>query len=152
MKEIFRPVVGYEGRYEVSNLGNIKRVSRFVYRPTDKHNTYELVAEILMSPKTSKTGYKVVKLVDDRGNRRDWLVHRLVAFAFIDKPSDKDYVNHKNGIKDDNRAENLEWCSIRENNIHAYKTGLKRRFHAGQFVKGVPVRLQKYIRSTNETQ
>jgi transposase len=79
-----------------------------------------------MNPTPMECGYLRVKLICDDGVRRAFLVHRLVALTYIPKVEGKNYVNHKNGIKTDNRVENLEWCTSTENQIHAYETGLKR--------------------------
>jgi hypothetical protein len=85
---------------QVSNLGNIK---------SDKK-----IRCFLLS------GYKRVQIFN-----KQYYVHRLVAQAFVPNPENKPCVNHINGNKLDNRAENLEWCTYSENNAHAYKTGLK---------------------------
>ena len=147
--EIWKPIKGYKGRYEVSNMGNIKRLARIVKRPTCKREPTQSVEEIVMCIRTTQHGYKTVKLVNAQGERKDILVHRLVAAAFIPKPVGKDYINHKDGNKINNCVDNLEWVSIKENNQHAYDTGLKRKQHAGQFVKGVKGPMQYILRSTN---
>jgi len=76
----------------------------------------------------SKAGYFRVELWHD-GFGRKRLIHRLVAAAFVPNPEGKPQVNHKDGDKLNNRAENLEWVTQSENQIHAYKTGLQKGFH-----------------------
>ena len=72
---------------------------------------------------TNNCGYKVVNL-RIRGKSTLYLVHRLVAFKYVDIQSDRPYVNHKDGNKANNHSANLEWCSHSENVQHAYDTGL----------------------------
>ena len=108
MEEIWRDIEGYEGIYQVSNLGRVKSLTR----------------NIFLKLQRDKKGYCVCKLSNGK-NRKEAKGHRLVAQAFIPNPENKRQVNHINGIKTDNRVENLEWCTSQENNIHAVKTGLK---------------------------
>ena len=99
--EIWKDIPNYEGLYQVSNLGDIK--SLYNYR---KYS--------ILTPRL-KRGYYTVGLRKN-GIRKWHLVHRLVASAFIMNPDNLPQVNHKNEIKTDNRAENLEWCSVSYNN------------------------------------
>lgn len=110
--EIWKPIVGYEGRYEVSNLGNVRSLNynnTKVHRILSKSNQWWWYLCISLSNLTKKTV----------------LVHRVVAQAFIENPYNKPQVNHINWIKTDNRVENLEWCTARHNSIHAYKMWLR---------------------------
>ncbi len=114
MLEEWRPVVGYEGRYEVSNLGGIKRIcsGQGVKRP-------------ILSPTIAKIGYRVVVL--SQGNiatRKRLYVHRLVARAFLGESPPGKVVNHIDSNKLNNHPSNLEYITQSENCKHAQKLGL----------------------------
>jgi hypothetical protein len=119
--EIFKDIIGYEGIYQISNLGNIKSLERLV---NNHSNFKKRLKEKILKKNISKTGYYVVDLKNNC-NRKTLKVHRLIAIHFIENKLNKCFINHINGIKTDNRIENLEWCTIKENNFHAQKTGLK---------------------------
>ena len=111
MEEQWKPIAGYEGLYEVSNLGRVKSIARLVPYPNGKgHNYPERIRRI----NTDRAGYKYVDLWKD-GKGRSAKVHRLVAQTFIPNPSHLPEVNHINEDKTDNRAENLEWCTAEYN-------------------------------------
>lgn len=107
MNEQWEDIEDYEGVYQVSNKGNVRNVK--FDRP--------------LSLIDHHTGYTKVNLYKNNKSRQ-YSVHRLVATAFIPNPGNKKFTNHKNGIKDDNRVENLEWCTASENMQHAFDNGL----------------------------
>ena len=113
MNEIWKPVVGYEGLYEVSNLGRVKSLSRI-------DSIGRKIKERILSQGKCKQGYLTVSLCKN-GKPNSYYVHRLVAQAFIPNPDNYPEVNHK--IDDfehrsDNRVENLEWCTAEYNNTY----------------------------------
>jgi hypothetical protein len=113
-EEIWKAIAGYEAQYEVSNFGRIKSLN---FNRTGK--------ERILKSVTIKSGYCQVSLCENN-NCIIHSVHRLVAKAFIPNPENKPEVNHINGVKADNRVENLEWNTQSENGSHAYKTGLSK--------------------------
>lgn len=111
--EVWRPVVGYEQYYSVSNLGRVRNeVSR------NKH-----YAGLIRTGDANHDGYLRLSLSAD-GGRRKVFVHRIVADAFLGQCPDGYEVNHKNGIKTDNAVSNLEYVSHKSNMHHALNTGL----------------------------
>lgn len=116
MEELWRDVNGYEGLYQISNLGRVKSLKR---KNKYKHNEEIIMKELFDG------NYLFIRL-SKNSKKKNFLIHRLVAEAFIKEIKGKEYVNHKNGIKTDNRVENLEWVTASENTIHAIKNGLKR--------------------------
>jgi hypothetical protein len=94
------------------------------YCVTPEGDVYVLKGWRKLKPQFDKDGYVVVGMSDDIGGRRLVRIHRIVAMTYLDNPCDKPFVNHINGIKADNRVENLEWCTAKENSYHAIKTGL----------------------------
>lgn len=113
--EEWKPVKGYEGLYEISSIGEVKSIF------------YGKKPRMLKKSKTS-TGYYKVELYKNK-KRRSLKVHRLVAIAFILNTNDKPNINHIDGNPLNNNATNLEWCTQRENIIHAYSIGLRKTFN-----------------------
>ena len=116
MEEIWKDIKGYEGIYKVSNLGNVLSLKR-----THKSGFQKRLKLLKQHGDTS--GYPQVVLYKD-GERKTYKVHRLVAESFIENPFFKPEVNHKDGVKTNNVADNLEWCTRKENMFHAKETGL----------------------------
>lgn len=120
-EEIWKDIVGYEGLYQVSNTGNIKSLSRLI---PSGNGGYRISSDKLIRTTIDKYGYEKT-CIGNWKNRKNIFVHRIVCNAFIPNPENKQQVNHKNGIKTDNRVENLEWATLSENQKHAHDTKLK---------------------------
>ena len=120
MEEIWKPIEGYEEFYEVSNLGRIKCLERYVPIPNPKFGTvgYRTYPERIKPCVINKQGYRQVTL-SKNAKSHTLRVHRLVALAFIPNPLNKPYINHIDGNKTNNCVDNLEWCTASENNWHA---------------------------------
>lgn len=122
--EEWRPVVGYEDRYEVSNWGNVRSKSRGQTVNCSNREYYQCYSGKQLSlTRASKTGYLMCWLQVEP-KPRNCTAHRLVAQAFIPNPENKPTVNHKDGNKQNNYVENLEWSTYQENVKHAHETGL----------------------------
>ena len=125
--EIWKPISGYKGYYEVSNLGRVRSITRKIKRtnPRNPNNTnYYTYNGKLVPVWITRKGYCRCSLNID-GIKKNHLVHQLVAREFIDNDKDKPQVNHINCIKTDNRVENLEWVTNRENYDHSVENGLR---------------------------
>lgn len=120
MEEIWKDIVGYDGLYQVSSLGQVKMLGR-IKRLWNGGETY-LKPKILNQ--NVICGYKKVKLRDKNGEAKMISVHRLVAAAFIQNQDNLPQVNHKDENKLNNNVENLEWCTAKYNSN--YGTGIKR--------------------------
>lgn len=123
LNEIWKDVVGWEGLYIVSNLGNIRSLDRRIKGPQPNGRLIKgKLRKILIS-----NGYASVNLIDKQTGRSTRnSVHRFVAEAFIPNPENKPCVNHIDGNKQNNHVSNLEWCTYKENSEHAFRTGLSK--------------------------
>ena len=123
--EIWKDVVGFEGLYQVSNLGRIRGIDRYVGYRNGRKRFWK--GRIKIQTVTDK-GYLKVRLCDRTTKDKTDEVQRIVAKAFIPNPENKPCVNHIDGNKQNNRVENLEWVTSQENtlhSIHVLKKGIK---------------------------
>jgi len=110
-EEVWKDIPNYEGLYQVSNLGRVKSL------PRKTNNQY--CNGLIMKAHNS---YGYLKLQLKKNNNYKWFfIHRLVAQAFLNNYSDALQVNHKNGIKNDNKVENLEMVTASQNQLHSYR-------------------------------
>lgn len=126
MIEVWKDITGYEGCYQVSNLGRVRSVPRcdtVVYSTgTVWHRKRK---GLIIKQQNHRKGYKLVNLYKN-GIGVTHFVHRLVASEFISNPSDLPQVNHQDGNKNNNAVDNLEWCTCYENIKHAFEVGLRK--------------------------
>lgn len=113
-KEIWKPVIGYEKEYLISNLGRLKSLPRQGNCKQKKIRKTHL----------DKKGYEVCDLIKNK-EYKHIRIHRLVAEAFIPNPKHYEQVNHKDGNKQNNKVENLEWCTNEQNYKHSIENGLR---------------------------
>lgn len=118
--EIWKDIEGYEGRYQVSNLGRVKSLAKTI---DVGGKTKRFQPERVLKPSKGVKGYLLVALYKNKRSKMK-RVHRLVAEAFIPNPQKMPSVNHKDENKENNKAENLEWCTHKYNNL--YGTRLKK--------------------------
>ena len=109
IQEIWKPIKNYEGLYEVSNLGRVKRLQG-----------YQSKSDRIILPLNNGKSYLGVSLCKNSNVKR-FYIHRLVLIAFVSNPENKPHANHKDGNRINNELSNLEWVSVSENHHHRYK-------------------------------
>ena len=112
MKEIFKDIEGYEGLYQISNLGRVKSFPR--------NGTYKKMRVLKQSKNTQ--GYWFVNL-SKNNKQKGKVIHRLIAIHFIPNPTNKPYINHKDSDRGNYAISNLEWVTGSENIKHCYRQG-----------------------------
>lgn len=134
MVEVWCEIFESEGRYEVSNLGRVRRLE--FDHPAKNGAVVHLDGKMLI-PQKAKIGYFIVGLRFDQKHSSKY-VHRLVATHFVKNELNKPQVNHIDGNKLNNRVDNLEWATPKENSQHAYDTELSERSMLGVLGKKNP--------------
>ena len=108
MNEVWKEIIGYEGFYDVSNYGSVRKSDGLIMKSRKEHDGYYRVG------------------LSKKGIRKFHKIARLVAKSFIENPENKPEVNHKNGVKTDDILSNLEWATKSENMKHADRNGLRK--------------------------
>lgn len=119
--EIWKDIEGYNGLFQVSDLGRVRSINRKIIR---KDGIVYFKKNRVLIPFKTNSGYLRVTLLFTDKVPKYHSIHRLVALTFIPNLENKKTVNHKNGIKTDNRLSNLEWNTHSENVLHSIKIGL----------------------------
>lgn len=114
--EIWKDIEGFEGLYQVSNMGRVRSLDRYIKGFNHGKEHIRLIKGQILANQTETHGYSQVQLhYGDRNKVKSVLVHKLVARAFIPNPENKPCVDHISTVKTDNRVENLRWVSYKEN-------------------------------------
>jgi len=124
LEEIWKDIKDYEGIYQVSNLGRVKSIARKVKYSRGNHSYYQYQQERLLSANQKSNGYLEYSLYKD-SKRTHKYIHRLVADAFIDNPNNLPVVNHIDEDKQNNKVDNLEWCTVSYNNTYGTRIDRK---------------------------
>lgn len=143
MNEIWKDIKDYENIYQVSNLGQVKRLKSF--RKNGASGYYQ--PEKILKQTDRGNGYLCVHL-SKNGKGKIFSTHVLVATAFLEKDDTKNQVNHKNGDRKNNTVDNLEWCTAQENIVHSVKV-LKRYIDKSGLKLGSPACIKKNLNITN---
>lgn len=138
--EIWKDIKGFEGLYQISNYGRVKSLKREVRCG----KSTRIIKEKIKIIGNHNMGYQVVNLFKE-SKCYPHLLHSLIAAYFIPNPNNYPEVNHKNGIKTDNRIDNLEWVTYSMNIKHAYDTGLREKKSPSQGKLGAKNHLSKPI-------
>lgn len=122
MKEIWKDIKDYEGSYQISNFGNVKTLKRYI---KNKRNNLKIVNGKILKPVKNELYHYVVLCKNSKKTKK--YIHRLISQAFIPNPYNKREVNHIDSNKKNNKLENLEWVSSKENKRHAVLSGVRYR-------------------------
>ena len=144
--EIWKDVKGYEGLYQVSNMGKVKSLGRMA---ASKNGSKQYRKERILNPRVTNSGYLLVSLYKGSDNVKQFYVHRLVCETFNENPENKPCVNHIDENKSNNEASNLEWCTVAENINYGTRTARTSK-PVGQYARDG--RLIKVWQSTMEVQ
>lgn len=138
MIETWENIKGYEGYYVISSSGIVKSLDRRVY---ESRVGERRIKGVILRPHTNRFGYVYVQLWKNKKGV-NFLVHRLLAETFIENPLLKSDVNHKNGVRNDNRLDNLEWATRSENVLHGYRENGRKpaKYWLGKGGKNHPLR------------
>lgn len=124
MEEVWEDIKGYEGLYQISNLGKVKSLARKRYCG-HKYSKPQLRKGRILKQHYDYLGYKRVRLSKNQ-KTKTLTLHRLLAINFIENPYNKPNINHIDGDKSNNDLNNLEWCTQKENVQHSYELGLSK--------------------------